>query len=74
MNVTNLHDMVHSARCEGYREGRDKGWREAKAVLDYDKGREADRARGQGIIIGTCIGVFLSAFWLLLFGLGWMPW
>ncbi len=69
MNAPQFHDMVHSARCEGYREGREKGWREAKAVLANDKGREADKARGQGVIIGACIGVLITVFWVLFVGL-----
>lgn len=69
MNAPAFHDMIQSARCEGWRDGREHGLREANAVNEYDRERIADRSRAQGIIIGTCIGVFLTFVGLLGLGL-----
>lgn len=69
MNHPNFHDMVHSARCEGYREGRDKGWREAKAVYEHDKKAASVKVAARGFIAGFSICAFVAMFWLLFFGL-----
>ena len=69
MNADQFHDMIHSARCEGFREGHTKGWREATAIHEYDKEDSATKHRAQGFVAGFAICTFLSMFWLLFFGL-----